>query len=344
MVKFKGESPNILIIRFSSFGDIVKCSVFPRLLKARFPTSHITFVTKSNFKCLIEYNPCIDRKIYYEKKPHIFDLYSLFTLRRLLIKENFDILIDAHSSLRSRFLTFLHRAAFRVRYKKSRFKRFMLFFFNINLLSTRKTQEGEFAKLLQPLGITNDFYGSDFYFDRYRDYEALLNSNNLTRDNYVCIVSGAAWRGKQLGISFYQELINFIAAERKDISFVLMGGRKEVKKNKELSHPRCIDLTDRMTLIESIYIASQARITLGSDTGLLHACEAAGGRIAIFLGPTSKETGAYPSKQDSMVFENNIFCRPCSKNGSAPCIWGLGTRRCLNFDVNEISKKIITVL
>ena len=47
------EEARVLIIRFSSLGDVVKCTALPRLIKARYPRARITFVTAAEFLELI---------------------------------------------------------------------------------------------------------------------------------------------------------------------------------------------------------------------------------------------------------------------------------------------------
>ena len=47
----------ILIIRFSSIGDIVLTSPVVRVLRNRFPEADIRFVTKPEYAVLVESNP-----------------------------------------------------------------------------------------------------------------------------------------------------------------------------------------------------------------------------------------------------------------------------------------------
>ena len=60
--------------------------------------------------------------------------------------------------------------------------------------------------------------------------------------------------------------------------------------------------------------------TIGSDTGLLHISEAFDTPVTMILGPTSKETGANVVLNNSKIVANdNLWCRPCSQNGSRKC-------------------------
>ena len=46
----------ILIIRLSSIGDIVLATPLMRILRARFPSSHIDFVVRNEYAELVRYN------------------------------------------------------------------------------------------------------------------------------------------------------------------------------------------------------------------------------------------------------------------------------------------------
>jgi heptosyltransferase II len=344
MIKFSHNSLKILIIRLSSFGDIIKTSALPRLLKNKFPNCKITFITKSNFKELIEHNPNIDIKIYFEKKSFCTDLSLILNLRKQILKNNYDIIIDAHNNTRSRILTSFLTPPFLARYHKPRFKRALLFLFNINFLTKIKTLEYEFYKLIKPLDISYDEKGSELYFENNFNYQNLFKKYDLEKIKYICLVPGAAWKGKILDNKIYKELINIIKIKKTDYKIVVLGGKKEIKNNMNFEFSNTINLTNKLNLLESVFIASKAVLTLGSDTGLIHASEAAGGKIGVFLGPTSRETGAMPSRTDSLIFQKTLFCRPCSKNGSGPCIWGFGKRSCLNFNAQEIYSSIKSLL
>ena len=54
-------------------------------------------------------------------------------------------------------------------------------------------------------------------------------------------------------------------------------------------------------------VVKYAQHTLGSDTGLLHISEAMGTPVTMILGPTSKETGARVTLNDSRVFKIKIY-------------------------------------
>ena len=103
---------------------------------------------------------------------------------------------------------------------------------------------------------------------------------------------------------------------------VLIGGDGDAICDliKNFANSTVIDVHGKTNLRESLAILSQAEFILGSDTGFLHAGEALGIPAITILGPTSRETGAGVYLQNSQVVQiKDLWCRPCSQNGSFPC-------------------------
>src|SRR4051812_23158797 len=91
VVEHKG--PKILIIRFSSIGDIVLTTPVIRCVKKQVPNAEVHFLTKYSFRSILENNPYID-------KLHVLD-EDLNSVIANLQKENFDYVIDLHHNLRT---------------------------------------------------------------------------------------------------------------------------------------------------------------------------------------------------------------------------------------------------
>ena len=87
----------ILIIRFSSIGDLVLTTPVIRALKLQLEEAEIHFLCKKRFVGIMENNP-------YLTKTHSFDEHLSEILPQLK-KEKFDLIIDLHKNFRS-FITF----------------------------------------------------------------------------------------------------------------------------------------------------------------------------------------------------------------------------------------------
>ncbi|MEP6467193.1 MAG: glycosyl transferase, partial [Parafilimonas sp.] len=86
----------VLVIRFSSIGDIVLTTAAIRCLKQQIPGVEVHFLTKEKFKNVTIANPYIDRFHYYKS--------DLSTLTDVFRKEDFDYIIDLHKNLRTYLL------------------------------------------------------------------------------------------------------------------------------------------------------------------------------------------------------------------------------------------------
>ena len=63
------KKPKVLIIRFSSIGDIILCSPVIRCVKQQIPDVTVHFLTRLSFKAVTEANPYVDKFFYFEHTP-----------------------------------------------------------------------------------------------------------------------------------------------------------------------------------------------------------------------------------------------------------------------------------
>ena len=91
---------SVLLVRFSSLGDILLTTPLIRALRTRWPEAHMAFLTKPEYAPLLEHNP------------HLTEVLTLpgsrfRDLRRLahdLRTRSFDVVVDLHTSLRSWYM------------------------------------------------------------------------------------------------------------------------------------------------------------------------------------------------------------------------------------------------
>ena len=176
------DSLKILVVRFSSIGDIVLTSPVVRVLKKQ-KNAQIHFLTKFEYKSLLENNPYIDTI-------HTIN-DSVEEIKSQLRKENFDYIIDLHNNLRSQFLRTLNVPI--KRYSKSNFKKFIYMYLGINLLNNRHVVE-RYLETLNFLNVKNDNQGLDFFLseDSKTDYDI--------EQKYITWCIGASKNQKQLSV------------------------------------------------------------------------------------------------------------------------------------------------
>ena len=299
----------ILIIRFSSIGDIVLATSPLKTIRKAFPDAQINFLTLDDFAPILEFHPDIDRLILLSKNKKIYDLWRFSDFIR---KQNFDYIFDLHNSVRSNFI--LLTANSRVfQLKKPRWNRFTLFQFH----------ENQFDKDFSTMKMYHQFLG-DIWKNGDKIPESSLVVSKAEKklahtlvgeSAFICLIPGAAWAQKQWSSAKYIELIRSL---KKPI--VLLGSKADkicyqiAKKDSTV-----INLAGKTSLRQAMAIISNSSHVIGSDTGLTHAAEALGISVTMILGPTSTQTGAGVHLKKSTNVEKDIWCRPCSQNGKRPC-------------------------
>jgi len=145
----------ILIIRFSSIGDLVLTTPVIRCLKNQ-TDSEIHLIVKNKFSEVLKNNPYISKIWTIEK-----DTSEIIEALR---KESFDFVIDLHYNFRSIFLTWQLKKPF-LRFRKLNIEKWLMTRLKINKLPQKHLVDRYFDSL-QKLGVQNDVGGLDFFIEK----------------------------------------------------------------------------------------------------------------------------------------------------------------------------------
>lgn len=317
----------VLIVRFSSIGDIVLTTPFVRCLKQQVDNIEIHYLTKNNFISVIENNPYID-------KIHTIgnDLKSLISL---LKQENFDLVIDLHHNVRTlRLKYFLGKKS--VSFNKLNWKKFLITTFKINKLPKHHIVD-RYLETINFLGVLNDNKGLDYFISSKDevDIASMLPVHYL--NGYYALVIGGSYYTKQIPINKLKQI-----CEKSSLPLVLLGGKEDVDVASELHKAfptQTLNMCGKMSLNQSASIIKQSKKVITSDTGLMHIAAAYKKNIISIWGNTIPEfgMGPYMAGDDSQIVEvNHLSCRPCSKLGYRKC--PKGHFKCMNeIDLSPIN-------
>lgn len=313
----------ILIIRFSSIGDIVLTTPVMRCVKTQRPDIEIHFLTKKPFAPMLQANPHID--VVHTLGATVSD--TLAVLR----KERFDQVIDLHHNLRTWIFKFrLGLPAYS--FNKLNLQKWLLVRFKIDRLPAVHIVD-RYLDTVKHLGVQNDGRGLEYHFSG--EYEL---ANLLPVDfpaDYVAVVIGGQHATKRLPVPKLIGLCRSIAAP-----IVLLGGKEDAENGATIAAavPGVRNCSGSYTLDESVFVLKHARHVFTHDTGLMHIAAAFDKTITSIWGNTVPKLGMTPYLVSrSFIAEHpTLGCRPCSKIGYAKC--PLGHFKCMNeLDMAEIA-------
>jgi heptosyltransferase-2 len=315
----------VLIVRFSSIGDIIYTTPVIRCLKQQVQGVEIHYLTKSNFCFLLDKNPYIDKLIFL--KPSLSE-----TIRDLKL-ENYDLIVDLHNSLRSTIIK-LRMGIRSSTFKKERLKKWLAIKYKINFVKPVHLVD-RYLKTIEFLGVKNDGKPIDYFLTGDFDLSKLLPQSHQA--TYIGFIIGATHFTKRMPNEKVIEL-----CKKLNQPIVLLGG-KDVAENaaiiSEALGDKAYNACGKIGFNESVFLVKNAYKIIGFDTGLTHIAEAFNKPIVSIWGSTVPELlGVQPYKVDE-VYEAGVSlpCRPCSKFGLPKC--PLGHFKCMyDIDLEKIKK------
>ena len=312
----------ILLLRFSSIGDIVLTSPVLRVLKKQLG-AEIHFLTKSAFAPVLAPNPYVDQLWTFER-----DLSELLPALR---QERFDWVIDLHRNLRSLRVKWALRRPSRS-FNKLNIEKWLLVQTGIDRLP-RQHIVHRYLQAVAHLGVRYDGEGLDYFIPPDQECEPASLSPQLAK-GYIAFVIGATHATKRLPES---KIIDVCRALRQPV--VLLGGAAEAETGARVAAaagPHVVDLCRRLSLHQSASMVRQASQVITHDTGLMHIAAAFRKPVVSLWGNTVPAFGMYPFYPDGMdrnlsLEVPGLACRPCSKIGHKSC--PKGHFKCMN-DLN----------
>ncbi len=302
-------SSKVLIIRFSSIGDIVLTSPVVRCLKKQLNQPEIHFLTKGKHEDLLRGNPYID---------HIHLLNSNLTeLILQLQKENFDYIVDLHHNLRSQFVKrSLRKKSFTL--KKLNIEKWLLVQFKINILPKIHIVD-RMMHAVALLGIIDDRCGLDYFIPEGENFDTETLPEEF-RKGYVAIVLSSTYYSKRLPAEKHLEFLNLV-----HLPCILIGGKSEVMLARQIEQQakgKIMNLCHQLTINQSASVVKNARLVVSNDTGLMHMAAAFKKKILSVWGSTTPNLGMTPYLPHSASHiqkVDGLSCQPCSKIGRQYC-------------------------
>ena len=302
----------VLIVRFSSIGDIVLTSSVVRAVKQQLKDVEIHYLTKKQFSSILQSNPNIDRVITIEK--------SIDEAIEELKTEQYDLVIDLHNNLRTASLKRKLKRPSKT-FKKLNIKKFFLVRFKWNRMPKIHVVERYFDAV-KSIGVSNDGQINDYFIAKEDEIDTVQELGFLPKE-FICIAIGAQYKTKQMPLSLLVKIVDAAS-----LPIVIVGGMMDRNVALEVlaktTNKHVINTCGDYNLNQSASIVAQSHKLVTNDTGMMHIAACFDIQIVSVWGNTTPDLGMYPyypnqPEKFSIHQVENLSCRPCSKIGFQEC-------------------------
>lgn len=317
--------PKILIIRFSSIGDIVLTTPVVRCIRQQVPGAEVHFLIKEQYAMIVEHNPHIAKT--YAIKKRIREVLPA------LKKERYDFIVDLHHNLRTLGVKYSLCRPWSA-FPKVNLQKWLLVRFKINTLPEKHLVERYF-QAVRRLGVSNDRKGLE-YFIPDGEWVALDHLPMSHRSGYIALVIGARHQTKMMPVDKITALCRALS-----LPVILLGGQEDHDRGEKIASmagTAVFNACGLYSLHQSASVIARASQVITHDTGLMHVAAAFRKRIISVWGNTVPAFGMFPylpcdsMNLSSVVEVGGLKCRPCSKLGFTAC--PKNHFRCMN-DIDE---------
>ncbi len=326
---------DILIIRFSSFGDIVQCmgalsNITPP--DTSFNDVRIHFITLDKFASILRLSPYIYKIWDFKRSSGFIGLLSfIYYIHK---NQRFDCIYDAHNNLRSFFvrniLFVLSLGKIKIiKRDKYRIKRLLLFKFRYNLFPSPFRGIESYRLPLYKNGLIEGKF-------TYQTWNFPNKPNTYDFRNYIVLVPSATWSMKRWPVLYWMDLVKKLA----DKKFLILGAKEDhfCQDIADIDKDRTINMAGKLSLEESCEVVSRSKFIISADTGLIHVADLLGKEGIILMGPTAF---GFPTGDRVEVLSANLPCRPCSKDGRGGCTQKVWQKCMVDIEPSSVADIVI---
>jgi len=308
----------ILVVRLSALGDIVLTTPVLKALKKEYPEAQIDFLVKQQFAEVIRHHKALSRVIEFPAKGDFKDLQKC---RAEIVANAYDLILDLHANMRSRFITFANGTARVKRFKKNVVRRFVLVKSGIDLYRACSSVIQRYLDVAELLPGKQKIAPPEVFIPKSTDQKvASLLSKWYSGSKIVVLAPGAGFFTKRWPAASFrtcnQKLVNA------GYYTCILGSKEEAELGDAIGGEidNCLNLCGKLSILESAAVLRRACRAITNDSGLMHISEAVGTPVIALFGSTVKQLGFAPVLPQSRVIEvAGLKCRPCSHVGRSQC-------------------------
>ena len=312
----------ILVVRLSSLGDILH--LFPAVsdLRRRFPEAEIHWLVEPAFAEVAGWHSAIDKVITVPLRAHKKIWWKipalLNKLRRQLLAENYDIVLDAQGLLKSALLARLAGVpVFGFAADSARESLAAQFY-----QKTAKVSDGlhvieKNRQLVAAIFSADTSQAADYGLNEFRQkrVQTTLSDTlkNITDRPYIVLLHGTTWNSKYWPETSWEELIRLLAQQGWRC---LLPWGNEVERQRALRFQFAggehAQVLPKLSLTELMDVLLHARAFVSVESGIGHLAAVLDIQGIMLHGPTSPNYSGILGKACQHI-TSGITCSPCFK-------------------------------
>jgi heptosyltransferase II len=310
----------VLIIQTAFIGDVILTTPLISRIRESFPQALIDFLTIPSSLNILESNPDLNQLIIFDKTGRDKGIGGLLRTASRLAKENYDVCLVPHRSLRSAILAWKSRAPLRIGFDRSAWKK--AFTEIVPYRYNRHEIERNLA-LLSPLGLKTQISAPSVYATE--EDRMVVNAQLNIIESYqykhlLAVAPGSVWPTKRWPAEKYAALCRIL--QDYQIITLLIGSQEDADLCRRIGADlrNTLTLAGKLTLRQTYALLTRCSGIITNDSAPLHLGMAAGTRVFAIFGSTVPAFGFAPFGEKAYIMENTtLMCRPCTTHGRKTC-------------------------
>ena len=333
----KRDFRRILIIKPSSFGDVIHALPVLNGLRQRYPSAHIAWLVANSCAGLLERHTALNEIIRFDRKRYgslgrnLRVSVEFMEFLNQLRARRFELVVDLQGLFRSGFLALASGAPYRVGFANAREMAWMFYTHRVavpNRDMHAVDRNYLFAKRLGFEHVPIAFH-LPVQERAVTMAEHMLAARGLRRgEQYVLMGPGTRWETKLWPARYFAQVARQIM-DHTPLRVVLIGMDVEVPLANEvaqLAGNGIINLAGQTSLAELTALVAGATAVVMHDSGPMHLATAFNKPMVAIYGPTNPQrTGPYNRPESIARLE--LECSPCYLKRVSECPH---RHRCMN--------------
>jgi heptosyltransferase-2 len=319
VLQFKQFTPKkIVVIQTAFLGDTILITPLLRALNEQYPSALLDVVVIPQTAGILANNPRINRLLLFDKRKN--KQQAMRELIQVLRESEYDIAISPHKSLTSGLLLYYSRIPVRIGFDKGLASVFLTHRVpyrrnlneiqrNLHLLSILSSGSKSLQTEIYP-GFRNE--------SKVNDVLRLINRTGRIK---IALAPGSVWPTKRWPMEYFAELTDMLVRDGFDLFFIGSADERALCQkiiDKSGSH-NTINLAGITDLLTSAALIRHCDLMICNDSGAMHIANAMKTDVVAFFGPTVRSFGFYPFRENDLVMEVELNCRPCGRHGGRKC-------------------------